>query len=287
MSNVLTIYCHGTGGSRKKGANKGEIVNIFGNNAMGKEGVDFLITEGVGKMGAPHKSLYVHSTTGSHLQETVPSKVRIQDNLKKAAGMGSKILQHLGEDTVMQASGVGVDENVASVLNRITEMYRNGKAPTVINMMGWSRGAVTCIRIAHFLNLVPELSKIPINIFAVDPVAGQGHDTEADAHTLGGNVKHYVGTLSVHENRGAFQPMEYNLLRINGCRRAVILPMPGIHSDTAKFYNASGKITFHLCAKFLDFHGTVLHEGIKRFALPNNLAWIFHEGGIGERQKAA
>ncbi|WP_157682983.1 hypothetical protein [Burkholderia ubonensis] len=277
---ILTIYNHGTGGSRTKTADKGEIVNIFGNHAKGREGSDFIITEGVGKLGSPHKRLYVQNNSSESMDyiKVNPSSVRKKDVLNKVVGrIGGLVLGKMNEDILMQASGIGVDENVASTINIITMMCRSGNAPDVINMMGWSRGGVTCIRIAHFLNLVPELSRIPVNIFAIDPVAGRGHDDEIDARTIGKNVNHYVATLSIHENRSSFAPMDYNLIRIAGARKVLILPMPGIHSDTAKFHNSAGKITFHLCAKFLAKHGTSLSPHVAHFIMPESMVALEYE----------
>jgi hypothetical protein len=269
---VLTIYNHGTGGSRTKETAKGEIVNIFGNGALGIEGTDFLITEGVGKRGSPHTQIAVEKVYGGayagivHPEKVSPSKARMRENLSAAvASMPKRGLVKLfgGNDGVLQASGVGVDENVVSVVNTITAMVRLGTTPTAINMMGWSRGAVTSIRIAYFLSLNPALSGIPVNIFGVDPVAGEGHNEEIDARSIGPNVRNYVATLAAHEVRAGFSPMETNRLEFSSdATNHAVLPLPGIHSDTAKHDSSAGRITFNLCARFLEANGTRLHSGL-------------------------
>ena len=114
----------------------------------------------------------------------------------------------------------------------------------------------------------PVLKNIPINIFAIDPVAGAGHDNEPEAHTIGDNVKNYVATLAVHENRKGFTPMALTSdaaasLRFTGTTKYAILHMPGIHSDTAKFSSSSGKLTFHLCFQFLSRHGTDISQTLR------------------------
>jgi hypothetical protein len=269
---VLTIYNHGTGGSRKKDSGKREIVNIFGNHAQGIEGTDFIITEGVGKMGGPHKQLTVQTTTATGTSigtvATTPAKARVDEALSaavKGSGGAEWALRKMGEDKIIQASGIGVDENVASVLNMLVAMARAKRLPTVVNMMGWSRGAVTCIRIAHFMNKMSEagLDRIPVNIFAVDPVAGEGANEQVDARTVGSNVRNYVATLAVHENRGGFSPMELNRMTFASSVAVSVLPMPGIHSDTAKYESATGKLTFSLCYRFLEHHGTVMHNALR------------------------
>ena len=280
---VLTIYNHGTGGSRTKETGKGEIVNIFGNGAKGIEGTDFIITEGVGKKGSPQTSLAVeHVYGGSYAammfkEPVTPSKARMKENL--AAAVGGRVKQGLvkgfgGSDGVLQASGIGVDENVVSVVNTITALVRLGTIPTAINMMGWSRGAVTSIRIAYFLSLNPALAGIPVNIFGVDPVAGEGHNEEVDARTIGANVRNYVATLAAHEVRAGFSPMETNRLTFAAdTTNHAVLPLPGIHSDTAKHDSSAGRLTFNLCARFLEANGTPLHSGLAAgYKLSNNAA---------------
>ena len=269
---VLTIYNHGTGGSRTKETAKGEIVNIFGNGAQGMEGTDFIITEGVGKKGSPEKSIAVERVYGGayagivHREKVSPSAARMKENL--AAAVPGKVSRGLvkafgGKDGVLQASGVGADENVVSVVNTIAALARLGTPPTTINMMGWSRGAVTSIRIAYFLSLNPALAGIPVNIFGVDPVAGEGHNEEIDARTIGPNVRNYIATLAAHEVRAGFSPMETNRLEFASDQtNHAVLPLPGIHSDTAKHDSSAGRITFNLCARFLEANGTPLHSGL-------------------------
>ncbi|KKB64299.1 hypothetical protein WM40_07525 [Robbsia andropogonis] len=276
---ILTIYNHGTGGASSKDAQAGEIVNIFGNAArsMGSEFVDWVVTEGVGAVGSPDRQLWtsqitVDNATGESrlnlMQHKVAAgKARVDDYLK-SAGTPWLARKLMPRNQSLQISGIGADENVASILSLLKVMSARNTLPEAINLMGWSRGGVTCIRIAYFMNLDPRLKHIPINIFAVDPVAGEGHDREPEARHIGANVKNYVATLSVHENRKGFTPMtltrntETSLI-ISEDTRYAILPLPGLHSDTAKFQTASGKLTFHLCYQFLTQHGTKISETIR------------------------
>ncbi|WP_233805329.1 hypothetical protein [Paraburkholderia sp. HP33-1] len=276
---VLTIYNHGTGGASSKDASKAEIVNIFGNEARkaGREFIDWMVTEGVGAAGSPDKRLLtpqltVDTTTGASrfdLMEygATPGSARMDDYLK-LAGTPWLARKLLPRDQALQISGVGADENVVAVLSTLKFLERANQLPDAINLMGWSRGGVTCIRIAHFLNLDPRLKAIPVNIFAIDPVAGAGHDAEPEAQTVGDNVKNYVATLSVHENRKGFTPMTLTSnagtsLRFTGTTKYAILNMPGIHSDTAKFSSSSGRLTFHMCCQFLMAHGSNISPALR------------------------
>ncbi|MDB4874567.1 MAG: hypothetical protein JWM41_1013 [Gemmatimonadetes bacterium] len=279
---ILTIYNHGTGGSRTKPTAKLDIVNLFGNGAQGTEGIDFIITEGVGKTGRPDAQLVVEHVHGGTfagimgVEKVTPSKARVSENLRAATGGGASewIVRKAGTDAILGASGVGADENVVSVVNQVTGLVRAGTPPTSINMMGWSRGAVTCIRIAYFLSKVERMAAIPINIFAVDPVAGKGHDAEIDARTITPNVRNYVATVAVHENRAGFTPMDNSLLNVVAPDRTAfaVLPMPGLHDETARYGPASGKLTFNLCARFLANHETRLHSGLRAGYFMTNAA---------------
>jgi hypothetical protein len=102
--------------------------------------------------------------------------------------------------------GKGVDANVASAVEEI----RRRKLPsTVVNMCGWSRGAVTCFKIARVLFDDPETRNIAVNIFAIDPVPG---GSALNNHMWKGidvasNVRMCRVILSQHDRRGLFAPV--------------------------------------------------------------------------------
>jgi hypothetical protein len=201
---VLTVYCHGTGGSRLK-KDSAEIVNIFGNADPGKEYENFIIAEGVGSKGEPHN--WELKVQDGKLVRVEKGKV-VETVVGVALPPVGLAMLISNSGVFAKATGKGVEQNVKDVCLAIDFMIQSGKAPTKINMMGWSRGAVTCIRIAYqlFTNAGKFLStgsaaaakKIPVNIFAVDPVAGLGNNSGVDGFTLNDNVNNYVATLSIH-----------------------------------------------------------------------------------------
>ncbi len=272
---VFTIFNHGTGGFTGKAALEcREIVNIFGNEVAltHQEFIEYMITEGVGGRGDPEKLklasrgdvLYKDTRLTAH---DVTSTMLATVNPLYALGL---LLSNTS--IVKSALGTGVDQNVANAVTVLSWLRENGKQPDAINMMGWSRGAVTCIRIAYALRqLGNSLSDVPINIFAVDPVAGAGHNDEIGAKTLTENVRNYVATLALHEKRAAFTPMDHRLLNVVDRTRTnvLILPLSGIHSDTAKWSNPAGRITFNLCYRFLQTHGTRLPTSVGMFKMSN------------------
>lgn len=263
---IWTIYNHGTGGSSFKSPEKSEIVNLFGNNDRRMQFQGKVITEGVGSIGDPHNIAFNfarHTTTG------VYSVQQVQDGTSNAAAR-----------LVKEATGGGVQQNVDNTVELIRALNLANHKPDAINMLGWSRGAVTCIRIAWKLYQSQDvnLRSIPVNIFAVDPVAGAGHSTEVDATTVTPNVRNYFATLAMGEKRRFFKPIAGHRLRVAdpNVTRAWIVPMPGHHTDTAKNNNIIGKLVFNLCYRFLDNCGTPV-PAMRHYLLDSLSAWRLYE----------
>lgn len=117
-----------------------------------------------------------------------------------------------------------------------------------------------CIRIAHALYHDSATSNIPVNIFAVDPVAGMGHNSEIDAINVYANVRSLVSVISLGEDRRAFAPIveETTLTLHDEGTQYVPLHMPGVHDTIAKYDNSAGKLSFNLCYRFLQQCGTAM-----------------------------
>jgi hypothetical protein len=110
--------------------------------------------------------------------------------------------------------------------------FEKGKPIDCVNLVGWSRGAVTCTRIANLMFEVFN-TEIACNIFAVDPVAGSDAGlTMEDTQELPSNVKNYVGILSMHEMRSTFNPQDWNRINVQSpdTTTVIFLPMPGVHN---------------------------------------------------------
>lgn len=263
---IWTIYNHGTGGSSLKTADKGEIVNLFGNNDRRPQFKGKLITEGVGSIGDPHKIAFEFARDAGSGTYRVGA---VQEGSSGGLGRGIK-----------GATGGGVEENVDNTIELIRALNLAGLKPDAINMLGWSRGAVTCIRIAYklFQSQDVNLRNIPIRIFAVDPVAGFGHNKEADAKTLTPNVHFYLATLATGETRRFFKPIAGDRLVIQDplTTKAWVVPMPGHHSDTAKNNNNIGKLVFNLAYRFLNSCLTPV-PAMRHYMLGNLAAWRLYE----------
>jgi hypothetical protein len=130
-----------------------------------------------------------------------------------------------------------------------------------VNLCGWSRGAVTCFKIAHEM-LARNMGNVEVSIFAFDPVPG---DAVGNKHmwqnlSLGGNVNDCVIILAQHERRKEFHAAVPSLRDA----RFVADVMPGNHRSILQETEGMGacyKVNLDRCAKFLRDHGTVLNYG--------------------------
>lgn len=151
--------------------------------------------------------------------------------------------------------GSGVDANVAAALE---EIGRHKVASMVLNMCGWSRGAVTCFKIARALWENPETRSIAVNIFAIDPVPG---GSAFNNHMWRGidvasNVRLCRVILSQHDRRSLFAPY---IPPVTGPFMDVDL-MPGDHSTIVEPHASrveASELVKDMAKRFLSARGTV------------------------------
>lgn len=237
---TFTVYCHGTGFNRVKGTKSDELVAWFHNHNAGVEATlsgslvgrgDYLINEGPGHGGGGGiaQPQQVNPMTGDAKENLSLKKMILRpglaDHLVGNTGGPKKFAKQRG-----MISGQGWDENTQRTVNIIQDLkFEKGQAIDTVNLVGWSRGAVTCMRIA---NLMWEVFKdeVTCNIFAVDPVAGQdAGEKMADTQKLEANVENYVGILAMHEMRSTFKPQDWSRVRAPDTE-CIFLPMPGVHN---------------------------------------------------------
>ena len=172
--------------------------------------------------------------------------------------------------------GVGVDANVGFVVNEVTSRRTAGNQNMVVNMLGWSRGAMTCIKIANALNADNATRTIPVNIFAIDPVPGgsciNNHMWRSIQMTP--NIRLCNVVLSQHNRRSLFAPYYPEVL---GPFTDVDI-MPGDHSTIVE--DKAGRSEAHelvkdMAKRFLMARGTRFSNGellsaqdiLKRYSL--------------------
>jgi len=269
---TFTVYCHGTGFNRIKGFQKDELVAWFHNNTKGVEATldgeevtngTYLINEGPGHSGNDiPQPQNVNPITGSgrknrsFFKRINPfNKPSFKDHLHGNTGGPKSFAKLKGS-----VSGQGWDENVIRTVNIIQELkFGHGQNIDRVNMVGWSRGAITCIRIAHHMYEIFGTS-IECNIFAVDPVAGSdAGDKMLDTQVLQANVKNYIGILAMHEMRKTFSPQDWSRIGVDpNATTAIMLPMPGVHNAQVIPSNPadSAYVTRNLACGFLNAFGT-------------------------------
>ena len=172
--------------------------------------------------------------------------------------------------------GKGVDANVQTVVNYVRQLAGGAYKDMVLNMCGWSRGAVTCVKIANVLNADRATSRIPVNIFAIDPVPGgsciNNHMWQSIDMTP--NIRMCNVVLSQHDRRSLFAPYYPPVL---GPFTDVDI-MPGDHSTIveAKPNRAEAhELVKDMAKRFLMARGTFFDsralltrpEILKRYAL--------------------
>jgi hypothetical protein len=258
---VFTIYCHGSGGHRHK-ADK-EIVANFGRKATGREYQDYLILDGVG--GAASKKKYPgFAMTGSFnwADKNKSPKGRTAAEL----GGGHATSGGFFGSKRANAAGEGVEDNARHALVTLANL---NPLPTNVNMIGWSRGAVTALVIANMMydptSTEGLFRSIDVNIFAVDPVAGKeaGHGPNAETRRfIPPTVKNYLGILATGENRLTFKPQDLSRVHIGdpNASNVAFLPFPGKHSTVAQNCDRRAvevsDIIWTLADRFLKTFGT-------------------------------
>ena len=173
-------------------------------------------------------------------------------------------------------AGKGVDANVAAVVSEVQRLLGEGYTDMVLNMCGWSRGAVTCIKIANALNADHATSRIPVNIFAIDPVPGGSCLNNHMWHSIDmtPNIRICNLVLSQHDRRSLFAPYYPPVL---GPFTDVDI-MPGDHSTVVEAKPGrmeAYELVKDMAKRFLMARGTTLAprdlltppEVLKRYAL--------------------
>jgi len=150
-----------------------------------------------------------------------------------------------------------------------------------INLSGFSRGSITCIRIANILKrkqeelehnpqadpgLLKKLQKLDLNMFLMDPVAGMSDKGNMDGRVIPDNVNNYLAVLQKDERRRDFKPQDLSraIIADPAKTKVSMLPMYGNHSDTTKVKKAgmvSGPtLMWYSLHHFLTGHGTKFQD---------------------------
>lgn len=121
---------------------------------------------------------WINDGPGSELP---PKKVEaILKKVESGKGVPNKMFSktHKPEGLGGLLGGKGTQDNIVMSLQWLWEEFYKETFNT-INLAGWSRGAVTCIMLAHAIKeagFATKQPKLKVNIFAFDPVPGLTND---------------------------------------------------------------------------------------------------------------
>ena len=251
---VFTAYFCGTGSHRFDDANpnfwNGELVSTLAANDQGREFAHWIAVDGPGSGNLQDDKLFVEpggyfnwtgQLFGSGWEENVNHVLEV------IKGESNWQRTKLSEEEYgrLKDAGVPVPEvsSTASwfwrtydygdrhptpqeLQERIISMFRKPRIPTQVNLVGWSRGGISCHMLANAMAKDPVLRNVPVNIFAIDPVPGVGN-VQAERIALAENVREYVGFYSRDERSKGFACV---IPSVASGTQICIYPMPGRHA---------------------------------------------------------
>lgn len=306
---VFTAYFCGTGSHRFDHANpnfwNGELVSTLASNEQGHEFAHWIAVDGPGSGNLQDDNLFVepggyYNWTGqlfgrgweenvNHVLQVIKGESNWQRNeLSKEEYERLKQAGVPIPDAGSAASwfwrnySYGARHPTPQQLQEgIISMFRKPRLPTQVNLVGWSRGGISCHMLANAMAQDPVLRDIPVNIFAIDPVPGVGN-VQQQRVSLTGNVKEYVGFYSRDERSKGFACV---VPAVASTTRICIYPMPGRHATlvgnasldgagAGKVLAEPGLIVRHFAEVCLARWGVQLG---KRLALTNSQLMQYHQ----------
>jgi hypothetical protein len=254
---VFTVFFCGTGSNSYDATNKsyhqGELVSTLARNHLGSEFVDWIIVDGPGSGNLQEEEKWVEAgnyakwrgtLNGTGWEENVDHAIALMDGT--AARISSvytkaqkKNIAKYVDPQIAKNPGPRISpQELQQGLLALRPVARPEGLPdrieprrgafTHVNVIGWSRGGITCHMFANKLRQHPVLGNVAVRIFACDPVPGNGMFSPS-SHRIdltGANVTDYVGIYSEDERSRNFSPVLPNLPR--GCN-TYITTMPGRH----------------------------------------------------------
>lgn len=251
---ILTVYFCGTGSHRFDDQNpnfwNGELISTLADNDLGKEFAHWVAIDGPGSGNLQADDLFVKTKEygltgtlfGQGWEENVAHALQIikghcdwkrieltekEYNNLKAAGVPIQDLENSGSWLWRRYHYGNRGVTPQQLQEQIIKIYRkDGLIPTQVNLVGWSRGGISCHMLANAMFKDPQLKGVPVNIFTVDPVPGvlnlQSHRLQLEA-----NVKEYVGFYSRDERSKGFACV---VPQTHGNTRVHVYPLPGRHA---------------------------------------------------------
>jgi hypothetical protein len=251
---VFTAYFCGTGSHRFDDSNpnfwNGELVSTLASNDQSREFAHWIAVDGPGSGNQQDDNLFVEPGSYFNWSGTLFGRgweENVSHALHVIKGKSDWQRTELSEAEYekLKAAGVPIPEATSTsswfwrtysygqrqptpqaLQEQIIAQFRKPAIPTQVNLVGWSRGGISCHMLANAMAEDPQLKHVPVNIFAIDPVPGVGN-LQSHRIKLAGNVKEYVGFFSRDERSKGFACV---IPSAESSTRMCIYPMPGRHA---------------------------------------------------------
>ncbi|KNH30310.1 hypothetical protein ACS77_00390 [Pseudomonas syringae] len=254
---ALTIFFCGTGSTKFDDTNAnywdGELVSTLASHHLGREFAEWIVVDGPGSGNLQADDLFTKSEEyglsgtlfGNGWEQNVQHAINIikgqcdwqreqlteeEYNRLKAAGIPIEDVKVEGSWFWRKYNYGDRSVTQQALQEQIIKTFRkDGVIPTQVNLVGWSRGGISCHMLANAMFKDSELKDIPVNIFAIDPVPGIGNFQD-DKVKLGANVKEYVGFYARDERSKGFSCV---IPQTATGTKTHIYPIPGRHATVA------------------------------------------------------
>ncbi|KAB0505328.1 hypothetical protein [Pseudomonas lini] len=263
---ALTIFFCGTGSTKFDDINAnywdGELVSTLASHHLGREFAEWIVVDGPGSGNLQADDLFTKSEEyglsgtlfGKGWEQNVQHAINIikgqcdwqreqlteeEYNRLKAAGIPIEDVKVEGSWFWRKYNYGDRSVTQQALQEQIIKTFRkDGVIPTQVNLVGWSRGGISCHMLANAMFKDSELKNIPVNIFAIDPVPGIGNFQD-DKVKLGPNVKEYVGFYARDERSKGFSCV---IPQTATGTKTHIYPIPGRHATMAGNATSTGGV---------------------------------------------
>ncbi|MBI6154969.1 hypothetical protein JEP92_23165 [Serratia surfactantfaciens] len=262
---TFTVYFCGTGSNKFDDTNddywNGELVSTLASNNLGREFAEWIQIDGPGSGNLQDDELWVQSgehykLTGISLgygwKENVKHALHImkgdfdwqrekltkeQYHILKKHGIPIQDVEKTGSFFWRHYDYGSREITQQKLQQQIIKIFRKDDVlPTQVNLIGWSRGGISCHMLANAMLSDPVLESVPVNIFAIDPVPGP-LNFQQDKVSLGKNVKEYVAFYARDERSKGFSCV---IPETEKSTAVHIYPMPGRHATLVGNASLSG-----------------------------------------------
>ncbi|PNG45129.1 hypothetical protein A1354_04620 [Pseudomonas asplenii] len=263
---VLTIFFCGTGSNKFDTTHEnfwdGELVSTLAANHTGREFAEWIVVDGPGSGNLQADDLFTktkeYGLTGTLFGKGWEENVQHALNVIKGKCDWQRVQLTEAEYNRLKAAGIPIDDvkvegswmwrkynyGDRSITQQklqegiIRTFRKDGIIPTRVNLVGWSRGGISCHMLANAMLKDSQLKSIPVNIFALDPVPGIGNFQE-NRVKLGANVKEYVAFYARDERSKGFSCV---IPQTATGTKTSVYPMAGRHATMAGNATADGGV---------------------------------------------